>query len=175
MLSNKEALIREQRTIEANRSNLLGPGSKFGIILRNLGDEILMEGGNMCESSYLSEFDEIDDPEKIPTMDIDSPVHIIGICYDGMKRGLHLTIVYRDDLHELTVRWRGDLVFQESGGELLCYVPDKEWEINVDRIYELACEKEKVKKAAYEKQVETVVRERHRAFLDEMHRKWGYK
>lgn len=172
MLHKKEAMIREQRTIEASRKNLLGPGGKLGVIVRNLGEEILQEASNMYETSYLPSWEEIDDDGgEMPT--IESGGELIGLCYDGLRRGLHLTILYREDLHELTVHWQGNLVFRELGGELLCYVPHKDWEHNVDRIYEFACEKEKVKQVAYDKQIEVIAMSKHKEFLDEMRRKWG--
>ena len=40
-IEDKEKLIREQRTIEATKKNLMGLGGKLGCILRNLGQPII--------------------------------------------------------------------------------------------------------------------------------------
>lgn len=59
-----EIKIREQRTIEATRKNLMGPGGKFGCIVRFLGEPIIAqsEGGDFMDVNYLDDYGEAADP-----------------------------------------------------------------------------------------------------------------
>lgn len=172
-MDKKEQLIREQRTIEATRKNLMGLTGKLGVILKHLGEPILREGGSMFESSYLD--DPWAEPEEIPTMDENEVVLTIGHLFDGLSRGKHLEIKYLDDRRELSVVHRGRLVYKEVAGELECYVPELEWEGEVDGLFAQAREAEQGTRKARESQAKEAGRRRQHDFLDRMRTKWGFE
>ncbi len=147
-MNDKEKLIREQRTIEATRKGLMGMDGKFGVILRQLGNPIIAQGGSMYESTtfdfdnYWQLPEEAEDQSEIDTMSEDEAVTEIGLVFDALSSGVHLEMKYMTDKKELLVTYKGYPIYCEVGGDLDCYVPMEEWEQIVDDLYAIAKKRE---------------------------------
>lgn len=160
-MSSKEEMesrIREQRTAEATNKGLMGQGGKIGAVLKSLGSPIVAQTQDVA---YLDLGGRDDGPsgsplKDIPIMDLDGSVRpegsewgeagdalpfsarTIGWHFDGLSRSMHLEIVYKDEPPDMVVYHRGHMVYREVQGELLCYVPSKEWEGWIESLYKVA-------------------------------------
>ena len=168
MMSSQEDFenkIKEERTLEANKKGLVGKNGKIGIILRNLGSPIISqkEGGIYRDVNYFEDYykDSSEDENIIPILEIEnierpqssewseekSPrvqatSDAIGLHFDGLSRGMHLEIKYKDFDSELSVSYKGYCVFNETKGELIAYSPG-EWESLIDKLYKVSKEKQR--------------------------------
>ena len=152
-----EARIKEQRTVEANQKGLTGQNGKIGVVLRVFGQPIIGHslGGAYVDTNYIqtSPLEDDHDPrnssdlmKSIPTMEMDGTIrpsseewseldeplsygtYNVGWYFDGLGRGMHMEILYKEDKSEFVLYYKGNLVYKEIMGELLCYVPGEEWE-----------------------------------------------
>lgn len=161
------------------------------------------EGGAYVDRTYLPSYDDydLDDGvesarnqdellQKIPIMDAGderltspewtqlpdgSPVAInkIGHYFDGLDRGMHMTIKYDDLESSITVTHRGYEVYKEIRGELVAYRPINEWENWIDRLYKVARKKNRQEK---EIEFQESVKEAEKIktnWLEEMRKRWG--
>lgn len=187
-----EQRIREQRVVEANKKDLVGKNGKIGTVLMMMGHPIIsqMEGGGYVDTHYMdtgpyeekteprnnielmqgipsmgtgnderpsgSEWSEMDDPETYDTM-------VIGWHFDGLGRGMHMEIKYDDVASELSLHHRGYLKYKEIKGEIVCYVPDKEWEEWIGTLYKSAKE---IKRKRQEGEFEQKVKDAEKKKLD---------
>ena len=142
-----ENKIKEKRTIEASKKNLMGKNGKLGIILKHLGEPIVSQEGLFSDVSYFDHFwEDEDNDESMQTFPDGSLSHDVGIFFDGLSRGMHLDIKYMENKRELTVYEKGYLVYKESSGDLLCYIPKESWEKKINNLHERAKHMEKSKK-----------------------------
>ncbi len=178
-MREQEKRIKEQRTIEAARKNMMGPSGKIGTICRYMGEPIKEHGGGLVETRYFNApwYDEINGADSdIPTFDDeDDNIFVLGWFFDGTTNGIHLEIKYTEATHELAARWKGYLVYQEVKGELQAYTPFPEWESKVEQIYKLAKEREKVAKKQYEAEEQEEAERAKESWLESVMRKWGLK
>lgn len=189
MSKQKENIIREQRTIEATKKNLMGPAGKFGTILQAFGTPIIRQGSGLTDSSYLEDPYEDDIyKEHAPTIsDQQGPVvykdeietadsdHISheGILFDGLSRGMHLEIAYWNVDNRLQVSYKGYPVYIEISGELETYVPFDEWESIIERLSKSAKEKVKLIKKQQEEDLGKEIQEKKKSFLKVLRTRWG--
>ena len=196
-MKDQEKRIKDQRTIEAHRKNLMGLEGKLGCILKYLGEPIVRqsEGDWFHTANYMEnedrDFDWGGTPEEIITqiptenwgeMVSDEcyrserksyDVEEIGLNFDGLSRGMHLEIRYIEDEGQLTVKWEGNLVYKEVAGDLHAYLPMPEWEDKINLLFPLAKKREVTK--AHEmmdarkikSQVDKI------SFLEKIRKKWG--
>ena len=164
-MNEKEAKIKEARTIEATRKNLMGISGKFGVILRNIGHPLVAQGEFMSDifgySSSTStgqnwgeeEFDELPTMEVLDAAGypIEEPfgdewtqkkgdrvsgfTSNLGWSFDGLSRGVHMDMKYLKNNSELVVNYKGYKVYHEANGELNVYTPNDEWENKVDQLF----------------------------------------
>ena len=167
MTNDQELKIKEYRTIEAKKKNLMGLRGKFGYILVAMGQPIILhaESGGLFSQTFMDDWDvEIKDssnftpgtPEEImkqiPTADSDfqnipegwewnseSAIEVFdeqkaGWHFDGLQRGMHLEITYKESDKNLVVYYKGYLVFKEHAGDLRTYVPHDDWENMIERL-----------------------------------------
>jgi hypothetical protein len=183
-----EARIKEQRLAEANKKGLTGPTGKIGVVLKVLGEPIVSQ---MEDASYLNLAGEEED-EGIPIMAVEGAkrptgpewsdegrvatyygIHEIGRHFDGLSRGMHMEIFYRDESSEMSLYHRGFLAYKESQGNLQCYVPSNEWEGWISSLFKVAKKKQREEK---EKEFEERVKESEKtklSWLHEMASRWG--
>lgn len=142
-----ENQIKEKRTIEASKKNLMGKNGKLGMILKHLGEPIVSQEGLFSDVSYFDHFwEDEDNDESMQTFEEDSLSHDVGRVWDGLSRGMHLEIQYMENKRELTVYEKGYLVYKESSGDLMCYVPKESWEEKINKLYDSAKHIEESKK-----------------------------
>jgi hypothetical protein len=173
-MNDKEKRIKEQRLIEAAEKNLLGASGKLGSICRYLGEEIKGVGGSLYDS-YEYDFDTWgeEDPEDLPTSELDTSVYKMGYLFDGLSRGMHLEIKYLSYEKRLTCHYQGYEVYREVEGDLKGYAPKPEWETLVDNLYKITqttARKKKKQQAAEEK---AKMKAYGLGFLQKLKDRWG--
>lgn len=183
-----ENAIREKRTIEATKKNIMGPAGKFGIILHAYGTEIMRQGSGLMDVAYLDDpYDDFTYTEHSPTLSGGGPVsyrdeildasgdsvYEEGLLFDGLGRGLHLEIVYWYANNEITVSYKGYTVYKEIAGELESYAPFPDWEDLVDRLYRTAREKVKKMKVDEEAAISEQIQRKKQSFWQYLRYKWG--
>lgn len=207
-MHEQEKRIKEQRTVEANKKNLMGFDGKIGCIVRNMGQPLVSQSRGGTYFSSTPGFDFFDIPtdnlpgelspgtpeeitQQLPVIDIDGveqpeggiwmdrPATILenteklGWYFDGLIRGMHLEIKYMDENKELTVNYKGYCVYRELTGDLEAYIPLKEWEDMIDRLYNVA---RKIRVVHHKNEKEERKQELKRAketWLQKMKNKWG--
>lgn len=173
-MRTKEDMIRDQRTIEAMRKQFMGANGKIGCVGRMMGEPIIRQGGGFFEQTFADlDGTALIDENEIPTMDEDETATREGHFFCGLSRGYQLEVKYIDDRSELSVRWRGYVVYYEVGGQLNGYVPG-EWEEVIEKLYVEAKHREGKQHQDLEERSAEVGQRRKEMFLEEMKRKWGF-
>lgn len=194
-MRKEEAIVKEKRTLEATRKNLMGSEGKLGVILKQLGQPIIAHeiGGGMYDQSYLEGYDIYEEDESLPTMSMGDdestpegwewsttpadadPVSCrqIGWHFDGLSRGMHLEIKYDDLTKTLRLHYRGHLVFEETTGDLTAYVPDLEWEKMINNLYNVAEPMKYDKEKEDREEQKTAIKQAKKNFLQKLRDKWG--
>lgn len=171
-MKNNEELIKEKRTVEAIKKGLMGAGGKIGIILKYIGQPIMAYGGGLYDVRYLDEeFQE--ESEDLPTFDEEDTTHSIGMIFDGLSNGDHIELKYLENKKELTVTYKGILVYKEASGELEAYVPSEEWERVIEKYY-VPANRIKTNTLKEERTIKSATIERKKEqWLNKMKEKWG--
>jgi hypothetical protein len=99
--------------------------------------------------------------------------HKIGMIFDGLSRGIHMEIKYMFDSNELTVYYKGYLVYQEIAGDLTSYVPDIEWESQIDTLYAKAKKREQISNVEAKEEKKEMVEKVKQSWWREIQKKWG--
>lgn len=167
----KERMIREKRTIEATRKNMMGASGKLGMIAKWCGSKITRQGGGLFESSYLD--DPFFEESEIPMMD-DHAMIDEGWHFDGLSRGMHFEIRYLHANTELCAWYKGYLVYKEIAGDLYTYAPFPEWEDEIVESLVLEAEQraEKQKEEFGDDQEQSLLR-LGQMFLHKLRMRWG--
>lgn len=142
----------QKRKLDAATKHLT---AKFRLVLDVLGSPIISQIGDM-------EFDE------------DVSCSFVGRVFDALSSGYNLWIKYELATDLLTVTWHGNLIYRESEGELTCYVPMKEWEDVLEKLYLKAGERSKKHKEEAEEENKSLSKQKVMSFLDEMRKSWGF-
>jgi hypothetical protein len=175
---DKEQRIKEQRTAEAMKKNLMGLGGKFACIACHLGSKIIDEtGGLYCETPMFDvrelntgfEFDYT----KIYDGEENGYSREIGCLFDGLSRGIHLEIKYLSDEKSLTVSYKGVMVYREVAGDLECYAPTLEWEGKIEKLYITAKKIADQKRRIEGKEAKEKVARRYNQFFEQLRLRWG--
>jgi len=192
MREDVESRIKEQRTAEANKKGLMGQSGKIGTVLRTLGSPIVAQTEL---SSYLDtegRGEELQERRKIPVFDaegVERPTgnewseadwdstpysaREVGMHFDGLSRGMHMEIIYKEDSSELSVQHRGYLVYREVQGDLQCYVPSDEWEGWMESLSRLARKVQRERKEEeFRAKVEAAAKAK-KSWLGEIASRWG--
>ena len=188
-MDRKENVIKEQRTIEATKNNLMGPSGRLGTIVKVFGTAIKRQGGSLLDFSYMDdpyedfayhEFETTLSGQPGPLMfrdridnEEDESVMVEGFLFDGLSRGLHLEITYLLESHRLTVSYQGYEVYREVAGELEVYVPHADWENKIERLFRVAKKHEKVQKPLLEQELKREVESKKASFWEKMKKRWG--
>lgn len=186
---NLESRIREQRLAEATKKGLMGQSGKIGTVLKFLGSPVVAQTE---AASFLDVEGTGVEEEGIPVMDVEGAARpegpewgpeggdavpfstrSVGMHFDGLGRGMHLEVLYKEDSSEMSVYHRGSLVYRESQGDLLCYVPSDEWEGWISSLFVLA---KKVQREQKELEFQSRVKDAERAkasWLRDLASRWG--
>lgn len=194
-MRKEEIVIKEQRTLEATKKKLMGPEGKLGVILKQLGQPIISHDADagMYNQTFLELYESIDDEDEwsLPTIasgEENAPYgwewsepkdadfvsfSQIGWHFDGLSRRMHLEIKYDDLSKTLTLHYKGYLVFEETAGDLVTYIPNPEWENMINQLYSVA-EPIKYKKEIQEREDQKkLVQKAKKNFLQKMRERWG--
>jgi hypothetical protein len=174
IVMNREQMIKEARTIEAMKKGYMGLEGKFSCIAKNLGQPIIQQGSRVFEQSFLDDPYETEiDVEDILIFDEDESSYEIGLQFDGLSRGVNMTISIQYHLREITCRYQGNIVYKENSGDLEGYVPNSEWEEKIEAFYDLSKNIEKKNKPIeQEKNTEKNNRKR-KEIMEYLKLKWG--
>lgn len=185
---NKEKVIREKRTLEAVKKNMMGPSGKLGIIVKSLGSPIIRQGSNLYDSTSL------EDPYDLPIdvdyettasgqlgpemfrdeiLESDDYVEEQGYVFDGLSRGMHLEIQYWYDNQYIKTTYKGFLVYKEVAGELFSYAPFPDWEKLIEQLYKTAKSKAKVIKQVQEAKLGKQLQKEKQNFWTKLRDRWG--
>lgn len=133
-----------------------------GGLMRN----IPVAGSDGLERPSGDEWSEMDDPAPYGT-------YTVGRHFEGLSRGMHLEIVYKEDSSSLSVLCRGSLVYREVMGEISCYVPGDEWEGWINRLSRSAKDLlRKSKEEEFSKRVEEAEKTKE-SWWRSMRSRWG--
>lgn len=184
-----EARIREQRLAEANKKGLMGASGKIGTVLKAMGSPIV---GQIQELPPLVEWEEVDQRNELPTLDMEGierpsgpewseysghlepfSTYKMGMHFDGLSRGMHLEIIYKDETSEISVYHKGFLVYRETQGELECYIPSEEWEEWMARLFKIAKKIQRENKESEFKLAMEEAKKNKASWLSDIASKWG--
>jgi hypothetical protein len=171
---NYEQKIKEARTIEAMKSGYMGLGGKFCQIAKKLGFPIVKQGGIYSDATeFESYYDLESQEEEILTMDEDEKTFEIGWQFDGLSRGMNLSITIYFHLNEIVVINEGRTVYKESSGELESYVPQELWQSNIEKLFNLTKKIDRLNRINENKNKEKVNEERKNTILENLRNRWG--
>lgn len=189
MSRQQENVIREKRTIEATKKNMMGPSGKLGQILMAFGTPIMRQGSGLVDAGFMSDpYEDLVHTEYSPTMSgQEGPVsyrdelldmgndnvYNEGLLFDGLSRGMHLDITYWHATNEIKVHYKGYQVYHEIAGELAGYAPFPEWENLIERLDRAAKDKVKKLKREQEEAIAERVQAKKRAFWQRLRTQWG--
>jgi len=168
-----EQAIKEARTIEAMKNGYMGLGGKFCSIAKKLGGSIIRQGGMYVDSTEFGDPFYEEDNENIPIMDETEATTDIGLQFDGLSRGINLSIIIKFHLREISVYFEGAFVYHEVSGELEMYVPKKEWEEKIEYLYEITKKIDKENKPVEKEQNEKKKEKEKEKILEKLRKTWG--
>lgn len=188
-MNNQESVIREKRTIQATKENLMGPAGKLGVILQAFGTTIVRQGSGLLDVGLLDDpFAEFVETEYSSTMSgqngpVVSRDEILtsgddftydeGLMFDGLSRGMHIEIVYWHTDNKLIVNYKGYPVYCEIAGELFAYAPFPEWERLVNKLHSSAKERLKQIRQQQEEEIAKKIEKKKSAFWEMLRMRWG--
>ena len=130
---------------------------------------------------YMDEYREIPTQEPIShewresrnySVPIITP-NTIGWLFDGLSRGMHLEVKTDRKAREIQVSWKGYLVYKEDGGNLLAYVPNKDWEDKIESLFhQVELRTRERRKEEREEEKEELKKEK-KDWLQSMKEIWG--
>jgi hypothetical protein len=187
--SPKEKAIKEIRTIEATKKNLMGVAGKLGIIVTTFGHPIIRQGSGLYNPSFLEDYYEDDSDneyeitasgqqgplmgsDKIQDMGDDFST-IEGYVFDGLSRAMHLEIKYFQTNQRIEVHYKGFLVYKELAGELQCYNPQKVWEDLIAKLYEQAKKAAKKRKIEENQELKRKIEKNKISYWRVLKERWG--
>lgn len=170
---NYEKAIKEARTIEAMRNGYMGLGGKFCQITKKLGFPIINQGGLYLDSTEFEDVFKEENKEEIRTANEDESTYEVGWQFDGLSRGINLSITIKNHLREIIVRHEGNIVYKEVSGELEGYHPDKVWEEWINKLHETVKKSQRKESIQNNKKIEQQKEEKKLKILDDLKRRWG--
>lgn len=166
-----EQLIKEKRTIEATKKEYMGANSKFILICKNLGEEIIQQGSDNNFIKYDNFWDKAENTYE--TIDENTPINSLGFYFYGLNYSCNLEIYFLDYEKLTKVIYKGAKVYEEVNGELEAYTPDDEWEFMIENLYNLAKEKDKKLKNKEKERKKQIFEERKSSMLEMLKKVWG--
>ena len=170
---NKEQIIKEARTLEAMKKGYMGLEGKFSNITKYLGQPIFVQGGRVFEQTFLDDPYSLDEPEEIPMMEEEANSYDIGLQFDGLTRGINMTISVQYHLREITCRFEGRIVYKEISGELEGYAPDPAWEDKIENLSNLAKKMDRAQRPIEKAKMIAATVKKREEVLEYLRLKWG--
>lgn len=177
-MDSEQLAIKEKRTIEAIKKDLMGASGKLGTICKYLGTPIHHQstGNIFLDDPYDSPQDRYHNDailDELLVFDEGQSIHEIGWLFCGLSRGMHLEIKYLDTEKTLTVTHKGFVVYTEVSGDLESYAPNSEWEDMIEKLYKLAKENKKQLSLQEKTERKLLIAEKQIGFLQKMRERWG--
>jgi|688.fasta_scaffold141213_3 hypothetical protein len=170
---NREQMIREARTIEAMRRGYMGMEGKISVIAKRLGQPIIQQGSRSFEQTFLSDPFALEKDDEMPTIGENDHSYEIGLHYDGLSRGINLSVYVHFHHREIICEFNGQKVYWEIGGELESYVPHESWENQLEKIYDNAKKVERLQRPQERKKLVEAANKKRQELLNEFKQKWG--
>lgn len=167
-----EQQIKEKRTVEAIQKEYMGFQGKLVCIARNLGHEILDQGGIGETLLSYDNFWKISDKD-IPEMDLESDVNCMGWFFDGLGMGTNLEIFVFENDKKIKVMYDSQNVYEEISGELESYVPNTAWEEKIDMLNVKAKSKETELREKKKAKSRSSFEKNKKKLIDYLGNKWG--
>lgn len=172
-MMNKEQLLKDARTIEAMKKGYMGLEGKIAIIAKLLGDPIIGQGSRFIDQGFSNNlFDNFEEFE-IPTFDEDDNSYIHGLQFDGLSRGINLSIYLDNYTREIICRYEGKVVYKESSGELEGFVPNEIWENKIEEFFDAAKILERKSKIDQREQIKKKTEKKRKEIFEYFKEKWG--
>ena len=146
-----EDRIQNLRIEEASKKDYLGPTSKFITIAKVLGTEIIQD--NFPDEGISFWEEDSYDENKVNEFSEDHTTSLVGYQYDGLRLGLPVEIIFKENYSNIKVFWQNRCVYEETDGSLEKFIPLNEWERVIDDLYykaqvKLKAVKEKMERTA---------------------------
>lgn len=171
---NRDQILQEARTLEAMKKGYMGLEGKFCSITKRLGEPLIRQGGLYVDRTYLEDpYADTMNENDIPTLDENQESYEIGVYFDGLTRGLNLTISILFHLREIVVRYKGQVVYKEVAGELEGFAPTDEWEKHIEDLYFSVKKIEKEQRPIEKKELIQQANRKRQEILEELRLKWG--
>lgn len=165
--------IKEARTIEAMRHGYMGMEGKFAVIAKRLGQPIIHQGSKNFEQRFLDDPFDLKDNESFPMFDEEDNSYEVGLIFDGLQRGVNISIIMHFYNREITCEHEGKKVYKEIAGELEAYVPDQAWESKIESLHVLARKIERKNKPNDKQKIIAEADKKRKEILEELKNKWG--
>lgn len=170
---SREQQIKEARTIEAMKKGYMGLEGKFCSIAKHIGQPIFHQGSRVFEQTFLDDPYHIPEEDEIPVMDEEQNSYEVGQQFDGLTRGMNLTISVAYHLREITCRFEGRIVYKEIAGELEGYAPDPAWEDKIESLAMLARRLERQERPVERAKLIESNKKKKTEILEYLKLKWG--
>lgn len=196
--NQKENVVREKRTNEATKKELMGAAGKLAIIAKALGSPMMRQGGGLFDVTYIEDpFEDFSDAvfettasgqngpmawrDEILTgeagggagpADEDNP-NFQGYVFDGLSRGMHFEVQHHRLIHRIVAYYKGYLVYEELAGDLHAYAPFPEWEDLVAKLYKTAKVKHKEMTGEAHAQFTQELERKKLSFWHRLRMRWG--
>jgi len=189
-LRQKENVIKEKRTNEAIKKNMMGINGKLGLIAQALGSPIVRQASGLFDASFLDDpYQEYAESQRAPMMSDQKGPEIwkneiqemqdgyaeeLGYVFDGLSRGMHIEVKFWHNNQKLEASYGGYEVYKEVAGELYAYNPQEEWEQMVDRLHKTAKEQFKIIKERQELEMVDTIDYQRKSLLQRLRSRWGF-
>lgn len=170
---NREQQIKEARTIEAMKKGYMGLEGKLCNVVKYIGQPIFHQGSRVFEETFLDDPYYDAEPDEIPMIDEEENSYEVGQQFDGLTRGLNLTISIAYHLREITCRYEGRIVYKEISGELESYAPDSVWEDEIEKLYLLSRKIERQNRPIEKAKLIKFNQKKRIEILEYLKTKWG--
>lgn len=170
---NRDQMLKEARTIEAMRKGYMGLEGTLSLIAKRLGQPIFHQGSTVFEQTFLDDPYEIPDENELPTLEEEASSYEIGLQFDGLSRGMNMSISIEYNMREIKCIYEGRLVYQEVSGELERYSPHAEWESKIENLSQIAKKIERQQKPIERQRLVQAADVKRKEILDALREKWG--
>jgi hypothetical protein len=163
MSENYIQRLVEARAIESIKKKI---PLKLATIAKTLGDPIVEQSGDIIGD------------DDIPILDEESIVmQHLGYAYDHLSAGVNLQVQHwiygGEDGGTLKCYYEGKVVFHEENKELQAFVPSKQWEAVVDKLYAKSSKVQTEREEASQPEKEKILEKKGRDLLARLKSLWG--
>ena len=170
---NRDQMLKEARTIEAMRKGYMGLEGTLSLVAKRLGHPIFHQGSKVFEQTFLDDPYDLVDENELPVLEEDANSYEIGVQFDGLSRGINMSISIDYNMREIKCIYEGKIVYQEISGELERYAPNDLWEKKVENLMQIAKKIERQQKPLERQILVKAADIRRQEILDHLREKWG--